>query len=242
MVGGCRAQTVRRQPIRRWTASSRSRSRSQRKILLGCRLSNLLLVEAVKCVAAPSPVCPDSRAPSSVPRPVPRRTARGPLGPRRGQRRRPRRRRSPARTAAHGAAAHRPALTLPSTLGSRPTPPDTARASSHRRVGGRRSFRRRGVVSGAADTRVAGRCGRRRRGRGVCESSMRRARADRCRHRCRAPAPPAAAASSFPPPPSPPPPPPPQRSHCSHRPPPSLPGGLWRRGAVPGRATTRRAR
>ena len=135
MVGECRPQTVRRQPIRRWTASSRSRSRSRRnillgasarqsraqccarefccKILLGCRLSNLLLVEAVKCVAAPSPVCPDSRAPSSVPRPAPRCTARGPLGPRRGQRRRPRRRRSPARTTAHGAAAHRPALTLP---------------------------------------------------------------------------------------------------------------------------------
>ena len=34
MVGGCRPQTVRRQPIRRWTASSRSRSRSELKILL----------------------------------------------------------------------------------------------------------------------------------------------------------------------------------------------------------------
>ena len=94
----------------------READRETRKILLRCRLSNLLLVdlvEAVKCVAAPSPVCPGSRAPSSVPRPVPRRTARGPLGPRRGQRRRPRRRRSPARTTTHDTAAHRPALTLP---------------------------------------------------------------------------------------------------------------------------------
>ena len=74
-----------------------------------------------------APVCPGSRAPSSVPRPVPRRTARGPLGPRRGQRRRPRRRRSPARTTAHGAAAHRPALTLGhqywDRVRRRPTPP-----------------------------------------------------------------------------------------------------------------------
>ena len=63
----------------------------------------------------------------------------------------------------------------------RPTPPDAARACSRRRVGGRRSChqRLRSRECRAAEMRVAGRCGRRRRGRGVCASSMRRARADR---------------------------------------------------------------
>ena len=69
----------------------------------------------------------------------------------------------------------------PPILGSRPTPPDAARACSRRRVGGRRSChqRLRSRECRAAEMHVAGRCGRRRRGRGVCESSMRRARADR---------------------------------------------------------------
>ena len=79
---------------------------------------------------------------------------------------------SPARTTAHGAAAHRPALTMPPIHGSRLTPPNAARACSRRRVGGRRSChqRLRSRECRAAEMRVAGRCGRRRRGRGVCES------------------------------------------------------------------------
>ena len=48
MVGGCRPQTVRRQPIRRWTASSRSRSRSPRKILL--------VPSGLSRVRAPTPI------------------------------------------------------------------------------------------------------------------------------------------------------------------------------------------
>ena len=166
MVGECRPQTVWRQPIRRWTASSRSRSRSHLKNSFAGRRSTLLLVEAVKCVAAPSPVCPGSRAPSSVPRPVPRRTARGPL--------------ADAHAGALACAHHHTRRCRPSPgplPPSRPTPPAPVPVGGWA-AGGR-------VTSGCARESVGlRRCallGGAAGGGAVeaCASSMRRARADR---------------------------------------------------------------
>ena len=176
MVGGCRPQTVRRQPIRRWTAIWRARKNS-----FGVPASQICSWSRAGSASLPRP----PSAPTRVPHPAyrGRRLGAQPAG-RSGRaedsadaRADAARLRAPPHTAL-------PPIARPSPchqLGSRPTPPDAARACSRRRVGGRQSChqRLRSRECRAAEMRVAGRCGRRRRGRGVCESSMRRARADR---------------------------------------------------------------
>ena len=151
-----------------------------RKILLACRPLKFALGRGREVRRCPVPrlprlACPIQRAAAGA-------SALSPRAARAAPRTAPTPAPTPLACAHHRTRRCRPSPgPHPATiLGSRPTPPDAARACSRRRGG------RPAVVSPtaalerrAAEMHVAGRCGRRRRGRGVCMSSMRRARADR---------------------------------------------------------------